>query len=427
MRPTHGATVLDCAPPCPCLGQATLSGVLHSPLCHDTLDAIDAPTNARALLASRGDPLAACEFVADCSSCQGTKCHSQRVTIRYSHASSRHGARCPSSVRLVGHVKTCEKKYCSVRPALRSMRVRTSEDPRAGWMRFIRDVIMANLHVLLCSIEDVASLAASGDNSTAVWIVPKGAQPGDEALFFSWGTGVVAKGTIASPPKPNKRWGRGRYGAKISDIFRFDPPIKIKKLSDALPDWAWLRYPKMYTTPAEEIAEVLRNFASAPRNVAKRQGAVQQRSNRQNKRVEPSPTVSLQGRPEHQQMQKNLADLGILKNYQLRTNYDIGAGFKPDVLWFRLDPSKHSNAAPIAVFEIEFGSAQAIAKSMASLKHAFDLGTHKLFLILPSGRVDVAKLRLNGAFHEIAEAINVLPIEDMIGKTSLELARYLRV
>lgn len=296
-------------------------------------------------------------------------------------------------------------------------------------MRFIRDVIMANLHVLLCSIEDVASLAASGDNSTAVWIVPKGAQPGDEALFFSWGTGVVAKGTIASTPKPNKRWGRGRYGAKISDIFRFDPPIKIKKLSDALPDWAWLRYPKMYTTPAEEIADVLRNFASAPRNVAKRQGAVQQRSNRQNKRVEPSPSapLSLQGRPEHQEMQQKLVVLGKLMKYHVRTNYKIGAGFKPDVLWFRLDPSKHSNAAPIAVYEVEFGSAQSIAKSMASLKHAFDLGTNKLFLIVPAKGVDKAKLRLDGAFHEIAKAIEVLPIEKMIGLTSDKLAQYLDV
>ena len=65
-----------------------------------------------------------------------------------------------------------------------------------------------------------------------------------------------------------------------------------------------------------------------------------------------------------------------------RTNYKIGAGFKPDVLWFRLDPSKHSNAAPIAVFEVEFSSAQSIAKSMASLKHAFDLGTQKLLCIV---------------------------------------------
>lgn len=126
-------------------------------------------------------------------------------------------------------------------------------------------------------------------------------------------------------------------------------------------------------------------------------------------------------------MQQNLADLGELRRLHVRTNHAIGAGFMPDVLWFRLDPSEHKNAAPIAAFEIEFGSAQAIAKSLSSLKHAFDLGTHKLFLILPSGRVTGAKQRLGGAFHEIADSISVLPIESTLGMTLVELARHLNV
>lgn len=134
---------------------------------------------------------------------------------------------------------------------------------------------------------------------------------------------------------------------------------------------------------------------------------------------------SLQGRPDHQRMQKNLVDLGGLTRHHVRTNHPIGAGFKPDVLWYRLDPSEHANAAPIAAFEIEFGSAQAIAKSLSSLKHAFDLGTHRLFLILPSRRVDGARLRLRGAFHEIAEALTVLPIEDAIRLGLVELAKRL--
>jgi hypothetical protein len=95
-------------------------------------------------------------------------------------------------------------------------------------------------------------------------------------------------------------------------------------------------------------------------------------------------------------MQQSLVELGDLRRFHVRTNHPIGAGFKPDVLWFRLNPSEHTNAAPIAAFEIEFGSAQAIAKSLSSLKHAFDLGTQKLFLILPSDRVDGAKLRFGG-------------------------------
>jgi len=99
----------------------------------------------------------------------------------------------------------------------------------------------------------------------------------------------------------------------------------------------------------------------------------------------------------------------------------------PDVLWYRLNPSEHARAAPIAAFEIEFGSAQAIAKSLSSLKHAFDLGTQRLFLILPASRVEGARLRLRGAFHEIAGAIAVLPIEETIQLDMVELARHLDV
>jgi len=83
------------------------------------------------------------------------------------------------------------------------------------------------------------------------------------------------------------------------------------------------------------------------------------------------------------------------------------------------------NAAPIAAFEVEFGSAQAIAKSLASLKHAFDLASQNLYLILPAARVDGAKLRLNGAFHEIAKAIQILPIETMSNMAFPQLAKRL--
>lgn len=133
-----------------------------------------------------------------------------------------------------------------------------------------------------------------------------------------------------------------------------------------------------------------------------------------------------QGRPDHKKLQNSLIELGTLRGYHVKTNYSIGAGFKPDVLWYRLNPDEHK-AAPIKVFEIEFGSAQAIAKSLSSLKHAFDLGAQELFLILPSDRVSGASLRLGGAFHEIARSIRVLPVEKALPLNSMELAKFLGV
>jgi hypothetical protein len=136
-------------------------------------------------------------------------------------------------------------------------------------------------------------------------------------------------------------------------------------------------------------------------------------------------TARLQGRPIHRAMQLTLVELGKLKGYQVRTNHSIGAGFKPDVLWYRLNPTEHANAAPIAAFEVELGSAQAIAKSLASLKHAYDLAAQNLYLILPGSRVENAKLRLKGAFHEIAQSISVLAIEATSKLTFPQLAKRL--
>ena len=64
---------------------------------------------------------------------------------------------------------------------------------------------MSKLHMLLCTIEDEETLVSASANKRPVdWIVPKGALRDDEALFFMWGKGVIAKGIIASKPKPNE-------------------------------------------------------------------------------------------------------------------------------------------------------------------------------------------------------------------------------
>jgi len=123
---------------------------------------------------------------------------------------------------------------------------------------------MANLHMLLCTADDdVARLKTSASNGSATdCIVPKKALPRDDAMFFVWGRGVLARGRIQSAPKLQiKGQGAKRYHAKVSDILLLNPPISMEKLSETLPSWAWLRYPRMYTTPSDEIADILRELA----------------------------------------------------------------------------------------------------------------------------------------------------------------------
>ena len=121
--------------------------------------------------------------------------------------------------------------------------------------------------MLLCTAdEDVALLKASASSgSAAEWIVPKRAFPGDDVMFFVWGSGILAMGRIQSAPKLQTQGQEAkRYRAKVSDLSLLDPPISMGKLSEALPSWAWLRYPRMYTMPSGEITDVLRNLAVSP-------------------------------------------------------------------------------------------------------------------------------------------------------------------
>jgi transcriptional regulator with XRE-family HTH domain len=117
----------------------------------------------------------------------------------------------------------------------------------------------------------------------------------------------------------------------------------------------------------------------------------------------------LQGGPEHRELQERLRKLGKISNYHVETNRDIGGGHRPDVLWYRLDPEKHEKAQPQRVFEIELN--QGIQKSLATLKHAYDLGNAELFLFVPERKVDLVRKKVNGAFHEIEKSLSILPFE----------------
>ena len=72
-----------------------------------------------------------------------------------------------------------------------------------------------------------------------------------------------------------------------------------------------------------------------------------------------------------------------------------------------------------AAFEIEFGEAAALSKSLASLKHAHDLwGGIKLYLFVPGRTRQRVDSRIggggmvNGAFHEIRKHLSIISIED---------------
>ncbi len=125
-------------------------------------------------------------------------------------------------------------------------------------------------------------------------------------------------------------------------------------------------------------------------------------------------SAGVQGREEHQQIQQALIDLGTMRGYAVRSNHAIGGGYKPDVLWFKLKPEEGHGAH--YVFEIEFGEAAALSKSLASLKHAHDRWNSRLFLIAPEKKRAAIDARLGGmlagAFHEIQDHVQVISVEE---------------
>ncbi len=119
---------------------------------------------------------------------------------------------------------------------------------------------------------------------------------------------------------------------------------------------------------------------------------------------------SFQGGPDHQDMQRRLYELGRTREFVVRTNRDIGGGHRPDVLWYKLDPDTREGVQPHYVFEIELGPA--IQKSLATLKHAYDLGNADLFLLVPERKRRIVQAKVDGAFHEILKKLKIFSVED---------------
>lgn len=131
-------------------------------------------------------------------------------------------------------------------------------------------------------------------------------------------------------------------------------------------------------------------------------------STRRHQRIPQS--LSFQGGKLHQELQRKLCELGNVMDFEVLTNRDLGGGHRPDVLWYKLNPNIQPHAQPKYVFEIELG--QAIQKSLATLKHAYDLGNADLFLLVPEAKRGIVQAKVGGAFHEIAKKLKVLPVED---------------
>lgn len=90
------------------------------------------------------------------------------------------------------------------------------------------------------------------------WIVPKSAEPGDEALFVFNRDQFIGMGTIASEPESATFLGQAAYRADVRDLSQFNRNLAVEVVGDRIPEWKWpASYTKGRTTPADAIARKL--------------------------------------------------------------------------------------------------------------------------------------------------------------------------
>jgi hypothetical protein len=112
-------------------------------------------------------------------------------------------------------------------------------------------------HILIASDADCDDLieAASSDNQSVQWIVPKRTRAGDRVIFFHRSKGLLAEAEVESEPEPAAT--EGRYSAFANAVTLFRHPIAVEYLVKQFPSWGWPTYPRGYVTVPPEVLPTL--------------------------------------------------------------------------------------------------------------------------------------------------------------------------
>jgi hypothetical protein len=114
-------------------------------------------------------------------------------------------------------------------------------------------------HILIASKSDEETItrASIGARRRADWIVPKSAQRGDLALFFSRRLGLFGEGVVSAEPQPGSKIGRRpACRAAVTAVKEWERPIGLDELRE-LKRWKWTSYPRGFTTVPSEVSAEL--------------------------------------------------------------------------------------------------------------------------------------------------------------------------
>ena len=107
------------------------------------------------------------------------------------------------------------------------------------------------------------------------------------------------------------------------------------------------------------------------------------------------------GGPDHTNIKEMIYQIGLYEGRPSEKEYSIGSLGKLDVVWKRI---RRGN--PTHAFEVQIGGD--FYKSLAKLKHAFDLWNSTPVLVTTVEYEEIAKNLMNGSFHEMARQARVI-------------------
>lgn len=115
----------------------------------------------------------------------------------------------------------------------------------------------------------------------------------------------------------------------------------------------------------------------------------------------------------HDAVSEMLVEVGGLLGFYGEREVE-NSPFRHDVVWWRSE--RERRLPPVAVFEVVVGGE--VERSLAALKHAYDVWRCALFLVFADERKreraeKLVEPYLSGAFHEIAGHLHVMSVEDV--------------
>jgi hypothetical protein len=114
------------------------------------------------------------------------------------------------------------------------------------------------LRVLVGENDVQAAFNRAAESGTTIsWIVPKAADPGDEAVFLFNRAFFLGQGVVRTAPVPTMHGRRSVSQAEVGALRVFEHPVPLGEIAKHIPDWEWPSYPRSFTTPPPDVAAKL--------------------------------------------------------------------------------------------------------------------------------------------------------------------------